>query len=141
MLTNSAAKTKSFFNFLIVDDSRISRKVEIESIRQEALALRSDIKIEFEQCEDGIDAVNAVTANTSVFYDAIFMDNVMISMNGLEATRNIRLLGFSGAIIAVSGNVLQDDVNAFIQAGANYFVGKPLERDRICDVLQEILCR
>jgi len=63
----------------------------------------------------------------------------MIKMNGLEATRNIRSLGYSGTIVAVSGNVLEDDVDAFLQAGANYFVGKPLEQSRIQDVLQGIL--
>jgi len=127
-------------NFLIVDDSRLSRKVGIEIICQEALALRNDIKIEFGQCEDGNDAVKTVAdSNRSVSYDAIFIDNVMINMNGLEATRSIRSLGYRGFIIAVSGNVLQEDVNAFLQAGANYFVGKPLERVQIHEVLEEIL--
>jgi CheY-like chemotaxis protein len=137
-MTNKILAKQRRFNLLIVDDSRLSRKIEIESIRQEALHLKSDIDIEFEQCEDGIDAVNAVMNGVS-YYDAIFIDNVMIKMNGLEATRNIRSLGYSGTIVAVSGNVLEDDVDAFLQAGANYFVGKPLEQGRIQDVLQGIL--
>ena len=134
---SSSDGRQKLFNFLIVDDSRISRKIEIESIRQEASVIRSDITIEFEQCEDGIDAVHAVTSTS---YDAIFMDNVMISMHGVEATRNIRSLGYDGTIVAVSGNVLEDDVSAFLQAGANFFIGKPLERARIHAALQEILC-
>jgi len=137
---SSTVIEKKKFHFLVVDDSRISRKVEIESIRQEALSIRSDAEIEFVQCEDGVDAVNAVMNSGDVFYDAIFMDNVMIIMNGLEATRNIRSLGYRGTIIAVSGNVLKDDVNAFLEAGADYFVGKPLERSRIHEALHEILC-
>jgi len=135
-----AAKEQKLFHFLIVDDSRLSRRVEIECIRQEAFTLRSDIKVEFLQCEDGIDAVKAVAnSDNGVSFDAIFMDNVMIDMNGLEATRKIRSIGYTGAIIAVSGNVLQEDVNAFLEAGANFFVGKPLDRAQIQEVLQEIL--
>ena len=52
----------------------------------------------------------------------------MMNMNGLEATRSIRALGFSGQIIAVSGNVLPEDVEAFLAAGANIFLAKPLQR-------------
>jgi len=114
--------------------------VEIECIRQEAFTLRSDIKVEFLQCEDGIDAVKAVAnSDNGVSFDAIFMDNVMINMNGLEATRNIRSVGYSGVIVAVSGNVLHEDVKAFLEAGADYFVGKPLDRAQIHVVLQGIL--
>ena len=134
------ANEQKILNFLIVDDSQLSRKVEIECIRQESFNLRSGIKIEFSQCEDGIDAVNTVAnSNNEISFDAIFIDNVMIHMNGLEATRNIRSLGYSGAIVAVSGNVLQEDVNAFLQAGANYFIGKPLDRAQIREVLKGIL--
>jgi len=104
--------------------------MEMESIRQECQVIRSNVAIKFSECSDGIEAVNTVTARGGDAFDAIFMDNIMISMNGAEATRHIRSLGFTGVMIAVSGNVLKDDVDAFFAAGADYFVEKPLQRAR-----------
>jgi hypothetical protein len=39
------------------------------------------------------------------------------TQNGLEATEAIRALGFSGLIIGLTGNALDDDVANFIKSG------------------------
>ncbi len=52
----------------------------------------------------------------------------MPRMDGITATRKIRALGFSGLIIAVTGNVVASDVDEFIQAGANRVLGKPVRK-------------
>ena len=124
---------------MVADDSPLSRKMERESIRQECHAIRSDVVIKFEECDDGIEAVNKVISLGKDAFDAIFIDNVMITMNGSDATRRIRSLGFAGVIVAVSGNVLKDDVDAFLTAGADYFVEKPLQRAAIHQTLLQIL--
>jgi len=113
--------------------------MEKECIKQVLSSINGDLNVEFEECEDGIDAVNAILNGNS--FDAIFMDNVMFKMDGMEATRCIRALGFSGQIIAVTGNVMKDDVDAFLKAGANYFLEKPLQRASIHEILQRILLR
>ena len=138
-MANQQLELKTKFNFLVVDDSALSRKMEMESIRQECHVIRSNVAIKFSECSDGIEAVNTVSAKGGDAFDAIFIDNIMISMNGAEATRHIRSLGFTGVLIAVSGNVLKDDVDAFFAAGADYFVEKPLQRAVIHKALLQIL--
>jgi osomolarity two-component system sensor histidine kinase SLN1 len=64
------------------------------------------------------------------------MDNIMDNMNGVDATRIIRQLGFSGVIIGLTGNVLKSDIDAFLAAGADHVFPKPFERETLADLLQ-----
>ena len=58
-------------------------------------------------------------------FDLILMDYYMPNMNGPAAIEAIRKLGYTGMIVGVSG-VMDDDVNYFVQAGANLVLCKPL---------------
>ena len=58
-------------------------------------------------------------------YDAIFMDFVMPKMNGPDATRAIRELGYTGQIIGVTGNGHNEDQTFFMSAGLNNILIKP----------------
>ena len=60
-------------------------------------------------------------------YDAIFMDWVMPKMTGLEATAEIRKLGYKGPIIGVTGNAMDADREEFLSAGASHVFTKPLK--------------
>ena len=46
--------------------------------------------------------------------------------NGLEATKLLRLRDFTGLIVGVTGHVFDDDVAAFLDAGADMVLAKPL---------------
>ncbi len=58
-------------------------------------------------------------------FDLILMDYYMPNMNGPVAIEAIRRMGFKGMIVGVSG-VMDDDVNHFVQAGANLVMCKPI---------------
>lgn len=61
-------------------------------------------------------------------YDLILMDVYMPDMDGLEATRQLRVQGgLSGdvRIVAISANISEADKTACKQAGMNDFLGKP----------------
>jgi CheY-like chemotaxis protein len=47
-------------------------------------------------------------------------------MTGTEASRQIRSNGYNRLIIGVTGNALDDDVEAFLTAGADCVIAKPL---------------
>ena len=55
--------------------------------------------------------------------------------NGLESTRLIRAKGYDGCIIAVTGNAMDDDVNAFFNVGADAVICKPMKRDKLDIIL------
>jgi len=67
-------------------------------------------------------------------YDLILMDIQMPVMDGVAATKRIRALPppiRDIPIIAMSGNVLPQQVRSFLDAGMNDHVGKPIERAKL----------
>ena len=50
-------------------------------------------------------------------------------MEGPEAAQRIRAMGYTGIIIALTGNALEEDVRVFLDKGANAVMTKPLDKD------------
>lgn len=48
-------------------------------------------------------------------------------MNGTEATRAIRTLGYKGLVIGVTGNALGVDIQEFLDCGADHVMVKPFD--------------
>ena len=89
-----------------------------------------------------LEAVNgklAVELYSTHTPDLIFMDVQMPEMDGLEATRAIRLQEEGGprnvCIVALTAGVLKEDKDQCFEAGMNAFLTKPVESARIRDVL------
>jgi len=92
-----------------------------------------------EELEDAIEDVHvdvaengaiAVEKMRSSGYDIILMDVQMPKMNGYEATLAIRAFDNEKAgtpIIAMTANVLKEEVDLCYQAGMNDFIGKPFD--------------
>ncbi len=81
---------------------------------------------------NGAAAVEAVQAKT---YDLVLMDIQMAGMDGITAMQHIRELDHPSRdipIIAMTANVLPEDVASFIAAGMNDHVGKPFQRATLC---------
>ncbi len=76
-------------------------------------------------------------------YAAILMDIRMPVMDGLEATRRIRKLDRPDArsipIIAMTANAFEDDVKKTLEAGMDAHLAKPIEPQRLYDVLGELI--
>jgi len=90
--------------------------------------------IELEFAHDGRQAIEM--AQTLV-PDVIFMDVSMPEINGLEAARRIRDLGFSDIrIVALTANAHRDDRDACHRAGMDGFLSKPLRK---IDLLSTLL--
>jgi CheY-like chemotaxis protein len=70
----------------------------------------------------------------SAQYDLILMDIQMPIMDGIAATKRIRALAAPICdipIIAMTGNVLPQQVKSFLEAGMNDHVGKPIQRTKL----------
>jgi PAS domain S-box-containing protein len=71
-------------------------------------------------------------------FDLVLMDVHMPASDGIEATRRIRAAEPDGArtpIIALTADALSEDRDACLKAGMDGFLTKPLDRDRLADVL------
>ena len=126
---------------LIVDDAPINRKFLRKLLEQRGH--------ECDEAEDGLEALNMVQKslqidhdfsetdeNRSSNYDVILMDFVMPNMNGPDATRAIREFGYTGPIIGVTGNTLNEDKATFINAGASDVIIKPLKMQKLVEIVK-----
>jgi PAS domain S-box-containing protein len=71
-------------------------------------------------------------------YDLVLMDVHMPASDGIEATRRIRSAEAEGPrtpIIALTADALSEDRDACLEAGMDGFLTKPLDRERLADVL------
>ena len=81
--------------------------------------------------EVAADGMAAVTAASEREYDLILMDIQMPKMDGITATRRIRELGGAAAevpIVAMTANVMPEQVREFFSAGMNGHVAKPVRQ-------------
>jgi signal transduction histidine kinase/CheY-like chemotaxis protein len=119
---NEKSKNGKSYHILIVDDSQLSRKMLYK--------LLTEVGHTCEEADDGVNAVKAVKEKMTAesgkkYYDAILMDFVMPNMDGPTATKEIRNLGYTWPIFAVTGNGLQSDIDHFRAMGADKVFIKP----------------
>ena len=86
---------------------------------------------------DGQEAVDAVmqASHRGRSYDMVLMDMQMPRMDGLEASRMIRAMGFDGdtlPILAVTANAYSDDIQRCEGAGMQAHLAKPLRMKDLC---------
>ena len=76
-------------------------------------------------------------------YDAVIMDIMMPVMDGLTATKAIRALNRPDAgiipIIAMTANAFAEDVQLAKNTGMNGHIAKPLDMNKLNDVLENWL--
>ena len=103
---------------LLVEDDAVNRIVAFELIQ-------SLTGIEADTAADGEEAVAKVAQQP---FDLVLMDIQLPVMDGLEATRRIRALGARDdmPVVALTANVLAEDVNASLAAGMVGHLGKPI---------------
>ncbi len=65
----------------------------------------------------------------------------MPRMDGYEATRQLRAMGFARPIVGCTGNAMNDQVRDFIEAGADHVMSKPVSQDVIALSLRRVRAR
>ena len=93
--------------------------------------------------ENGQMALEVFQASDPGYYDAILMDIQMPVMNGYDATSAIRGLERSDAqiipIVAMTADAFAADVIKARSAGMNDHIAKPIDINRLLEVLQNCL--
>jgi PAS domain S-box-containing protein len=113
---------------LVVDDNAVNR----ELIR----TLLGGFDIAIDAAGDGMEAIEAAARAP---YDLILMDVQMPTMDGLAATRRIRAAAAPDAprvaIIAMTANVLPDQIARCLEAGMDDHLGKPINPAALLEAL------
>ena len=85
----------------------------------------------------------AVAAAAERDFDIVLMDIRLPDIDGLEATRRIRALDHARRrrvpVVAISAQVLRDDIQACLDAGMTDFLGKPFRAERLEAMLRRVL--
>lgn len=119
---------------LLVEDNELNREIATEIIGMTGVTIDS--------AENGKIAVEKVMEAPEKWYDLIFMDIQMPIMNGYEATAAIRSLAGSRGkvpIIAMTANAFAEDVQLAKNTGMNEHIAKPLDLNKLNDVLKQWL--
>jgi signal transduction histidine kinase/CheY-like chemotaxis protein/HPt (histidine-containing phosphotransfer) domain-containing protein/Tfp pilus assembly protein PilF len=119
---------------LLVEDNEFNRMVAEDTLNELAPGIKIDV------AEDGQIAVERVQQQQ---YDLVLMDIQMPVMDGLTATKKIRNELSAPAnqvrIIAMTANVLQEDVQQYLKAGMNGYVSKPFKPDELLQQMNALL--
>ena len=135
--TPPAAKASAFTGkkLLVVEDNELNLEI--------ASTLLKEAGFEVDTAENGKIAVEKVEAASAGRYDLILMDIQMPEMDGYEATRRIRALPDAKKaalpIVAMTANAFEDDRKNALHAGMNGHIAKPLDIQKLFQVLSELL--
>lgn len=108
-----------------------------------AIAVLEEIGLIIERVEDGIQCVNRIEQMPSGTYDLILMDIQMPNMDGYKATQCIRRLDDKKKseipIIAMTANAFEEDKKRAFDAGMNGHIAKPIDIDKLEEVILSVL--
>ncbi len=116
---------------LVVDDQPINLKVCQGLLRPYEMAVYT--------ARSGEEALRQMT---QVWPDLVFMDHMMPDMDGVETTARIREMGKKDPyfavvpIIALTANAMKGVREFFLEQGFNDFIAKPVEIDRLDEMLR-----
>jgi signal transduction histidine kinase/AmiR/NasT family two-component response regulator/HPt (histidine-containing phosphotransfer) domain-containing protein len=119
---------------LLVEDNEFNRLVAEDTLK----SVLPNISISI--AENGAIAVEKITHN---HYDIVLMDIQMPIMDGVTATEKIRKSLPSPknkiGIIAMTANVLQEDVKRYLDAGMNAYISKPFQTEDLLSKIAVVL--
>ena len=119
---------------LIAEDNAINQLLVVKLLEKYGWTLKL--------AANGKQALDLLEANTG--FDIILMDIRMPEMDGIEATRRIRRRADSLSripIVALTANTMENDKQAYLDAGMNGIVGKPINRAVLLDAINVALGR
>lgn len=114
----SEVKQYQLARILVVEDNKVNQAVVVAMLKK--MGLRADV------AANGQEALEVLAQRE---YDLILMDMQMPVMDGLEATRQIRLRENGKhhiPVIAMTANVMPEDQASCLAAGMDDFVAKPI---------------
>ncbi|KAL0483170.1 hybrid signal transduction histidine kinase K [Acrasis kona] len=117
-------------NVLVVEDNKINQRVLVR--------LLNGMNCKCQSADDGVDGLNKFKKS---HFDVILMDVSMPNMDGLECTRQIRLVekargdGQQVMIIGLSGNARQEHQEQGFQAGMDEYLIKPCNSKELVPLL------
>ena len=122
---------------LLAEDNELNAEI--------TTTILSEMGFEVKAVEDGILCVNEIQRQPANTYDLILMDIQMPNMDGYKATHCIRRLlqpeKANIPIIAMSANAFEEDKKKAFDVKMNDYITKPIDFQKMEEVLKHILSK
>lgn len=122
---------------LLAEDNKLNAEI--------TTTILSEMGFEVKVVEDGIFCVNEIQHQPANTYDLILMDIQMPNMDGYKATHCIRRLSqpekANIPIIAMSANAFEEDKKKAFDVKMNDYITKPIDFQKMEQVLKHILSK
>ena len=122
---------------LLVEDNAINMEIAHAILEEEHLNIT--------EAKNGKEALEIFQNSKLNEYDVIIMDVMMPVMDGLEATKAIRMLEREDAkkipIIAMTANAFEEDRKACLDAGMDEHIGKPIDIPLLKRAIMKLLTK
>ena len=121
-------------HILLVEDNEFNQMVAEDTLKEVLSNVHIDI------AANGKEALDLLKQR---MYDVVLMDIQMPVMDGIEATKQIRSTlpepARSVKIIAMTANVLQEDVKHYFEIGMNAYVSKPFQTEELLHKMASVV--
>lgn len=117
------------------------RVLIIDDDNRNIFALTATLRTRSFECISSLSAEEALTfLKNSEPFDAILIDMMMPEMDGYEAIPLIKMMPAHATtlIVAVTAQAMVGDKEKCLIAGADYYVSKPIDVDKLLDILSTI---
>lgn len=114
------------YNILLVEDDKVNQMATINILKTRG-----------HKVDTASNGCEAVKMSVKKKYDAILMDIQMPIMNGIEATRRIKLINSRVPIIAMTAYALKGDKEKFLDKGMDGYVAKPIKINDLFETIHK----
>ena len=127
------------------DDVRVSGTVLLaeDSLDVQALiaTMLRRVGVDVETAANGREAFDRAMEswNSGKPYDLILMDMQMPEWDGYEATRNLRDVGYTGRIVAITAHAMTGDRQKCLDAGCDDYLAKPIKSAELTQAVSSYL--
>jgi len=114
---------------LIVDD--------VDTNLYVARGLMSPYGLSLETAKSGFEMIEKI--QNGAVYDIIFLDHFMPKMDGIEAVKIVRNMGYTNPIIALTANAIVGQADVFLNNGFDGFISKPIDTRQLNATLNKLI--
>jgi CheY-like chemotaxis protein len=128
--TSEAGNILTGASILVVEDA-LDNQILIKRFLEKAGAT-------VELAENGQDAIVKALAG---HFDVILMDVQMPVLDGIEATKELRRVGYARPILALTAHAMAEEIHRSKEAGCDQHLTKPVSRQTLIDAVRRYLPR
>ena len=125
--------TAKIKKIMLVEDNKLNQRLMESSLKRYGFSI--------DVANNGLEAVQMYQKSPES-YDLIIMDIMMPVMDGLEATRHIRIFeqkkSIRVPIIALTANTFNADRERCLSYGMDEYIAKPLNMDKLSQAFKDL---